>query len=173
MPVWFSYVPLVQEILAFTVGEQINQRNVEVGQPLADGVAPAAGDVPVTVERPDGRVQSVPLRAGGGDGEWTCADTYRSGIYTVRFGPPLERTRSFAVNVNTGESDLAPATIEELRSQVLPGVPLGCRSDPTAPGSPAARPASVVGGLHVELLYALAALLLVETFLAWRFGHPR
>ena len=34
MPLWPSYVPLVQEILAWCVGGKLQRRNLEVGQPL-------------------------------------------------------------------------------------------------------------------------------------------
>jgi hypothetical protein len=171
MPVWFSYVPLVQEIVAWCVGSQSGQRNVEVGEPLEDPVGAAAGDVPVAVERPDGQVRSAGLRAEAGDGVWTYGDTYRSGVYTARFGPPLGRSRSFAVNVDPSEGDLAPVGIEELQSEVWPGIPFECQTSPHALDARVAGPAPSRGRLHVALLYAVLALLFLETFLAWQFGH--
>ncbi|MGD0900432.1 MAG: BatA domain-containing protein [Thermoguttaceae bacterium] len=171
MPVWFSYVPLVQEILAWCVGQQMGHRNVEVGEPLEAPVTAAAGDVPVTVERPDGQARSAPLHTAGGDGAWTYGDTYRSGIYTARFGPPLAGSRSFAVNVNTSESDLTPIGVEELQDEVWPGIPFACQPSSQALAARVAGPGPRTGRLARDLLYAVLGLLFVETFLAWRLGY--
>jgi hypothetical protein len=171
MPVWFSYVPLVQEIVAWCVGSQSEQRNVEVGEPLEGAVGAAAGDVPVAVARPDGQVRSVPLRAAGGDGLWTYGDTYRSGVYTARFGPPPGRSRSFAVNVDPSEGDLTPIGVQELQSEVWPGIPFECQTSWQSLDARVAGPTPGGGRLHVQLLYAVLAMLFLETFLAWRFGH--
>ena len=171
MPVWPSNVPLVQEILAWCVGGQSQQRNLEVGEPLEASVAAAAAGAPVSVERPDGQSRSVPLRTDGDYSGWTYDETYRSGVYVARLGPPFSRSQSFAVNVNTAESDLSPVTVEELQSEIWPGVPFSCQTSLQAADARAAGPIVRPGHLHVELLYLVLGLLFVETFLAWRFGH--
>jgi hypothetical protein len=164
-------VPLVQEILAWCVSSQLHQRNVEVGEPLEASATTQAGDTPVAIGRPDGQSRSVPLRTDGDYSGWTFDETYRSGVYTARLGPPAKRSQKFAVNVNTGESDLAAIGQEELQSDVWPGIEFSYQTTwqaadvhPATPGVRAAR-------LHIELLYALVGLLLMETFAAWRFGH--
>jgi len=75
------------------------------------------------------------------------------------------------VNVDPAESDLAPITAEELRDEVWPGVPLSCETtwqdkEETGLGRPGRS-----SGLAQGLLYGVFVLLLVETFLARRFGH--
>ena len=89
---------------------------------------------------------------------------------STRAGPAP--TETFAVNVDTAESDLAQIDPEELQDEVWPGVPFVHQTSwqdlaATGPGSP------IRGGnrLHVGLLYALLGLLLAETFLGWRLGH--
>jgi len=189
MPVWFSYVPLVQEILAWCVRGEAAAQNVDVGEPLVIPAAELGGDAPgatrdharrdarVTLERPDGQVRSVPApreassRMDAGQGVWTYGETYRSGIYTARFGPPPGHSRTLAVNVNPRESDLAPATVEDLQGEVWAGVPFTYQTSWQALDIRATGPAPSAGRLHVELLYTLLALLFVESFLAWRLGY--
>jgi len=171
MPVWFSYVPLVQEILAWCASGEVAAQNVAVGEPLAIPAAAVAGDAPVALERPDGQVRSLPLRTEAGQGLWTYGETYRSGVYTARFGPPPRHSRTFAVNVDPRESDLAPVAVEELQGEVWAGVPFAYQTNWQAQEARAAGPAPSAGRLHVALLYAVLALLFVESFLAWRLAH--
>ena len=171
MPVWPSYVPVVQELLAYAVGGQTGQRNVEVGQPLGATVPTAAAGLPLEIQTPDGPAQEIRPRTEGDETGWTYEDTTDSGIYTVQFGSPLARTESYAVNVDTVESDLAKLTPEELRDEVLPDVPFVCQTSWDAGDEEPVAPIRRSGGLAKALLYAALVLLLVETFLAWRFGH--
>ena len=123
MPLWPSFVPLVQEIVAWCVGGQLEQRNVVVGEPIEAPVAASGGAVPASVETPDGRSHHVQLRAAGDFSVLSYGDTAQSGIYVVQLGPPGDRSQTFAVNVDTTESDLAALDPEELRSEVWPGIP--------------------------------------------------
>jgi hypothetical protein len=177
MPVCFCYVALVQEILAWCVRGEAAVQNVEVGEPLLVPAAGLDGTATLTIERPDGQVRPVAAQAEGGQRVWTYGDTYRSGIYTARFGAPatpstaIPRSRTSAVNVNPRESDLTPIGVEELQGEVWAGVPFAYHTSWQALDARAAGPAPGGGQLHVELLYALLALLLAESFLAWRFAH--
>lgn len=171
-PILPAYVPLVQEVLAFCVGGELKRQNVAVGDPLSVSVSTPAGDAPVMVQSPDGRSRPVALRPHGDYSTWTFGDTLQSGIYTARFGPPVDRTEHFAVNVDTAESDLTPLGIDELRSDVWPGVPFVHQTtwrnlDVRTSGGRIARR----GRLPVKLLYVVLGLLFFESYLAWRFGH--
>jgi hypothetical protein len=172
LPLWPSFVPLIQEILSYCMAGEVKQRNLTVGEPIAL-VAPAtAADSPVTVQTPDGRSLNLALRLHGETAGLELADTGRSGFYTVQIGSPLNRREVYAVNVDPKESDLAQLSLEELRSEVWPGVRFLHQTtwqnaaEPIAAAT-LARPA----GLQVELLYFVFILLFLETFLAWRFGH--
>jgi hypothetical protein len=171
LPVWSNYVPLVQEILAWCVSSQLHERNVEVGEPLEASAAAQAGDAPVTIERPDGQSRSAEVRTEGDYSGWTFGETYRSGVYTARLGPPAKRSQKFAVNVNTAESDLASLDREELQNDVWPGIEFSYQTTWQSVDVRAAMPATRAARLHIELLYAVVGLLLLETFVAWRFGH--
>ena len=76
----------------------------------------------------------------------------------------------FAVNVDTAESDLAPVDPDELRNEVWQGVRFTegmSRHDSAAPvNQSSTRPRP----LHVDLLYAVLGLLLLETLAGWKSG---
>ncbi|MCC6125836.1 MAG: BatA and WFA domain-containing protein [Pirellulales bacterium] len=171
LPLWPSFVPLIQEVLAYCVAGGAKQRNFTVGEPIAVTAAAAAADAPTTVQTPDGRTLNVTPRTSG---EWACsefAETDRRGFYTVQIGSPSNRRETFAANVDPKESDLAQFTPEELRAEVWPGVPFVHQTTWQNAAAPIAAALVRPAGLQVELLYIVLVFLLFETFLAWRFGH--
>lgn len=192
LPLWPSFVPLVQEMLSFCISGQQRQQNVLVGRPLG-GPLPA-GALKVALTRrsfdPDKEPVAVPAPLDADRTAWTCADTSKSGLYAASFTaeaesgrPPQrsdapeasvedDRTQKFAVNLDTAESNLTQLSPERLADTVWKDVPFEYQTtwqtlDEQAVG--------VAGGadlyLQVELLYAVLGLLLLETLLAWRFGH--
>ncbi len=171
MPKWLSYLPLVHDTLDYVVGQQREQRNVEVGQALGSALSAGAADAAVAVDRPDGRRDEVRVRLEEGGSTWSYAETTTSGIYTAEFGPPLSRRQAFAVNVDPAESDLARLTLEELRSDVWPDVAFVHQTKWQSVDDPPVGRISRRSDLPKTLLYAVLGLLLAETFLAWRFGH--
>jgi len=171
MPKLPSYLPLVREALFYAIGEQLEGRNVEVGDSLGATESADAADVPLVIQRPDGLREPVKPRTEAGFSTWSYSDTGISGVYIAEFGPPISRCDAFAVNVNTVESDLTRITPEELRDQVWPGVPFIHQTTwqdlEEEPVGRISRPSA----LPKALLYAVLAMLLMETLLAWRFGH--
>jgi hypothetical protein len=173
-PMWPSYQPLIKEILAWCTAGQAEPRNVAVGDPLESALAATPGLTEVSVERPpDGQRRAVPLEVQGDYSTWRYDDTLISGIYTAHFGSPLVPSQIFAVNLATDESDLTPISQDELQEEVWPGVPLGYETSWQGEDTPLPSPVRPVGQLHVDLLYAVVALLLVESLLAWRFGRSQ
>ena len=71
----------------------------------------------------------------------------------------------------TAESDLTPISRDELQNEVWPGLALGYETAWPGAGRPLPSPAGTAGQLHVGLFYAVVALLLLESILAWRFGY--
>jgi hypothetical protein len=172
LPLWPSFVPLIQEMLSYLVAGEAMQRNLTVGEPIDVTAAAAAADSPVTVQTPDGRSLNLALRLHGETAGFEFAETGRSGFYTVMIGSPLNRRETFAVNVDPKESDLAQLTVEELRDEVWPGVHFLHQTTWQNAAEPIAAATLVrPAGLQVELLYCVFGLLLLETLLAWRFGH--
>jgi hypothetical protein len=169
MPVLPSYVPLVHELLKAAISGQASQRNLEVGQAIADDTAGAAQSAPTAVETPGGERQAIRL---GGDGRgWQFGDTWQSGLYRVEFDGG--DARLFAVNVDPRESDLARLSEEELRQEVWPGVDFDHLTSWSDPSRIASGGAARRGDLNQMLIYAALALALLEPLLAWRFGHHR
>lgn len=172
LPVWPSFVPLVQEIATWCAGGRLEQRNLLAGETLEEVVPGAAGDATATVRTPDERDRNVRLEESGGRATLSFTDTSQSGLYTVRFGGADGRDETFAVNVDTTESDLDAIDAEELRSEVWPGVSFVHQTswkDATAGG--AGVPIRSQSRLHLWLLYGAVGLLLAETLLGWKMGR--
>lgn len=170
LALWPSFVPLVQEILQYAVVQQVAERTMRVGQALGD-TSPVEGPPPnLVISTPRGRGEEVRIREEGGVRLWTFTDTGTSGLYTARYGPPMSRNDTFAVNFDSrspDESDLAPLEPEELREEVWPDIPFVHQTTfqrPDVPAVAGARP----NRLARALLYMVLALVLVETFLARR-----
>ena len=172
MPLLPSYVPLVQEILAFCLADRMTGRNVTAGEPLRGTVAAVGESGAVEVRTPEGERREVRLSGPGNRRDWTFPATWQTGIYAVRTAPPDEQEKLFAANVDTAESDLAQVSLDRLRGEVWPGIPFEYKTTWQEPDRP--QPVALRGGpgrLHLVLLGAALCLLLLETFLAWRFGY--
>ena len=88
----------------------------------------------------------------------------------MRIGPPLATESSFAANPNPAESDLTKLEDRAALAKAVPGwnfLYLTNSSELVEDASSVGRR----GELHRPLLYMLLVMLLVESLLAWRFGH--
>lgn len=172
MPLLPSFVPLVQELLAFCLADRMAGRNVTTGEPLRGTIAAAGGLGSVEVRTPEGERCEVRLTGLGNQRDWTYTATRQSGFYAVRTAGPDEQERLFATNVDTAQSDLAQVGLDRLRSEVWPGIPFEYKTtwqEPERPQTVALRGGP--GRLHLALLATALCLLLAETYLAWRFGY--
>lgn len=171
MPLWPSYVPIVQELLAAAVGGRHDERNVEVGEPLPATVREGTGDAPTTVRLPTGDELNLSSSHLSAQGRPSFADTLTSGLYEVQYTAPVARSQWYAVNPDARQGDLARIDVEQFRSEVWPGVPFLYRTtwhDVEAP-QVAALPRR--GRLHRSLLYGVLVLLFAESLLAWQWGN--
>lgn len=173
MPVLPSYVPIVQELLAFAVADQSRRRNVEVGESIGATLPRIGGSTSVAVQTPDGRIETTPLVVEGGTGTWNFAATDASGIYSAAPPDTPDAKQAFAVNVDPAEGNLAKITEPELRQGVLAGVNVQLRTDWQRMAEQPAGVTTRSSSFAKNLLYLLLALLFVETYLARRFGHHR
>jgi hypothetical protein len=125
-----------------------------------------------SIRTPSSRRHEGPFRAVGEDTAWSFADTELSGFYVAQFGPPLSRSETFAVNVDTAESDLSTIGPDELQSRVWPEATVAgyahWQHSDEEPSAQAGRTRDLSQGL----IYAVLLLLAAETYLARRFGHP-
>jgi hypothetical protein len=170
--VWgYNYTPLVKQILAWCIAGQSQPGNVEVGDALESAFPAISTPLNVSVERPGGQRRAVPLELEGDYSSWRYDDTWTSGIYTARLDSPQPRKQLFAVNVLTAESDLSTISRDELQNDVWPDLPIGYETSWRGDGPPVVLPSGSPAPLHVGMLWAVVALLLLETILAWRFGY--
>lgn len=173
MPMWPSFVPIIQELVSAAISGQSDERNVLAGQTIGGTLRGAHAQLAIDLQTPDG--QTAPVRAVvDGDGaHWSFAETLQSGPYVARLGPPVARSELFAVNVDTVESDLAKLELEDLKNDVWPDTDFGystvwqnVNDQPTAD---IARRNS----LSRAFLYPVLFLLLLEPLLAWWFGRQQ
>jgi hypothetical protein len=170
-PIHMSYVPIMQRIVLEASSGKQSERTIRVGQPFDQSFPAAGAGAAATVVTPRGLPIATKLQASGGVSQFHFEQTEVSGAgaYQLRIGPPLALESSFAANTDPAESNLAkldPAALSEL----LPGwnfLYLTNSRELTEDTSAVGRR----GELHRPLLYSLLALLLVESLLAWKFGH--
>jgi len=168
-PLHQSYPPVMERIVLQAAAGRLNERNIRVGQPLDQALAPSGAQASVTVFRPDGRTAPSKLRASGDVSQLHFEDTELSGPYQVRVGPPLALDVTFAANPDPAESDPAKLDRQSL-AETLPGWNFAYFTDWQSLTKNAAS-VSLRGELHRYLLYVVLALLLIESVLAWLFGH--
>jgi hypothetical protein len=173
LPLWPSFVPLVQEIVAYCFRERFQQRNLTVGEPFDISAAASTSESPPSVRTPDGNRHPIQLHTVDGDSMLHYTDTSQSGFYTTLLGPPTAQNKIFAVNVDTQESDLTRLDPQELRDKVWPGVPFIHQTSWQDLG--ATNPANSIrrsDHLPILFLYVVLGLLLIELLIAWKIGRP-
>jgi hypothetical protein len=171
LPILPTWLPLVHEMLGHVVLRTGRDANILVGEPIG-GVLPAsAAGTQAEIVRPNGSTEEIVLTTSAEGVLYEDSETTQAGIYRIRTAAVESGEIVFAVNVDPRESDLTKLSPEELRNEILPGLDIDYRTD--APDAPAA-----LGGTNVTqynwaawLLYAALGLAVVETWLAYRFGH--
>jgi hypothetical protein len=168
-PLHRSYPPVMEKMIFEAASGRLAERNVRVGQPL-DQALPAGGTAAaVSVVLPDGQRVPTKLQASGGSSQLHFERTDLSGTYQVEFGPPLVLESTFTANTNPAESD--PAKLD--RAGLAEAVP-GWSCDYLTNWKELTESATSVsrrGELHRFLLHGVLILLIVESILAWVFGH--
>jgi hypothetical protein len=162
-PAWPSFLPIVREILAFAVGGRHEQWQALVGEPLMATLTSDAAGNDLELTRPDARKVSLRAAATSPDQAWRYEDTDVTGIYSLRQGGA--GVARFAVNVDTRESDLARVDPQKLPSE------LAVRSDWQSVDKVVASGVVPARFWNRSLLWAAAALALLELCLAWLFGR--
>jgi Mg-chelatase subunit ChlD len=173
MPMWPSYVPIVQELLMLAGRGRFQDHNVIVGQPLGARLAhmPAQG---IEVHLPAGEVKKAVVSGEGTGRSWTFPETVASGLFRAApagSGPGIAAAQTFAVNVNTVESDLAQVAPDELAHDVWPGVRYFHRTNWRNADETAGDAIVVRSRLHLWLLIGALGLVAVESFLNWFTGR--
>lgn len=164
-----SYPPVMEKIVLEAAAGRLAERNVLVGQPLDQSLPASGASAAVSVVTPDKRNLVAKLRAEGGVSQLHFEETEISGPYQVKVGPPVAQESLFAVNPIPAESD--PAKLD--RAGLTAAVPSWNFAYMTNWKELASNAGAVSrrGELHRPFLYGVLALLLVESVLAWIFGH--
>jgi von Willebrand factor type A domain/Aerotolerance regulator N-terminal len=169
-PLHKSFPPLMQQIAIRASTGRFAERNIRVGQPFDQSFAASGAGSPVTVVTPKGQQVSTKLAPSGGVSQFHFEQTDLAGRYSVRIGPPLSLETSFAANPDPAESDLTKLVDRAALADAVPGWDFLYLTN----SRELAEDASSVGRrgeLHRFLLYSLLTMLLLESLLAWRFGH--
>ena len=168
-PLHPSYPPVMEGMILQAAGGKLAERNVRVGQPLDQALPASGAEAAVTVLAPDGRSLPSKLQAAGGVSRLHFEDTDLSGAYQVKIGPPLAQEAAFAANPEPLESD--PAKLDRAGlADAVPGWDFAYLTNWRELTGNAAS-VSRRGELHRSLLYGVLVLLIVESVLAWKFGH--
>jgi hypothetical protein len=172
LPATAEFPILVQEMLRYLVGSPDAGVNLNVGDRFESPVFVSTQHL--MLRHPDGRRERVtPRPRGDRKDAWTMtfAGTQQQGLYEIVDAPPeaLPRLR-FVVNQPPQEGDLSRLSAGEVR-EALGGAwrPIG----PEVPLEEFASRLHAVTELAPEVLWLLAAVLAVESFLAVRFGRRR
>ncbi|GIW94304.1 MAG: hypothetical protein KatS3mg110_2345 [Pirellulaceae bacterium] len=166
---WPSFVPLVHEMLWWACSRHYTFHAATVGEPLAGVLPLEAQRSELQVLTPRGISVKVPVERHSAEqkASWRFDETWWSGWYRVEGLSATSGASWYAVNVDPAEGDLSRLELSLIPSQFQQGLPdAGVRSageDESAPTVSWARP----------LWAAVLALLLLESFLAWRFGAAR
>ncbi len=164
LPIWPSFVPLVQEMLALAVRGRMAEHNLAVGQPLGEWLDAVATRPEVFVTTPSAQRDEVRMALDQQTSRWSFGDTSQSGVYRVEIG-----ARCRATKPTPSTSTRPKATWRRISPEELPReFSTHGRASADESGVPAIAQRS---GLHKSLLYIVLGLLFVETILAWRFGR--
>ncbi len=165
---WPSFVPLVHELLWWVVSRGELLRDVQVGEPLGGYVTLDVPQADLRVVTPRGASISIPISADADSkAQWQFEETWWSGCYRVECASATERHQWYAVNVDPQEGDLSRMATSLLPAQFHLGPP-AFDQEPLTTG------ASAVKQSWSRALWAVVfGLLLLESFLSWRFGAAR
>jgi hypothetical protein len=169
-PLWPSFLPLIHEIVQFSVAGRWEDRQRLVGESLSEIFSTAAADVDVTVMSPDRETHSARVVRDETFSRFSFENTSESGIYEVTFAHPVSRTELFAVNVDPRESNLAKFVHEEFSEELLTGLEFSYLTNwPDDASAPENSSSAEHGGLARWILYGILYLMFVEQMLAWDF----
>ncbi len=168
-PLHPSYAPVMEQVILQAAGGRLAERNVKVGQPLDQVLPTNASNSNADIARPDDAKAQVKVKPSGDVSLFHFDDTDLSGTYRVKYSAQGVPEAAFAANPDPAESD--PAKLDRTGlTQAVPGwkfTLLNNWQDLTGSAVSVGRH----GELHRQLLYGVLLLLIVESIMAWKFGH--
>ena len=88
LPVWHSYLPIVQELLTLAVRGRLDERNALDGAGLSRTVRAPSADVRATIHAPQDQTRGMRLDSDGAYSHWSYPETWDSGLYWVDYDTP-------------------------------------------------------------------------------------
>lgn len=157
---WPSFPPLVHEVVRFVATDRGAYRNLLVGDPVSFRYAPELVGLTASLTMPDETQVSFRLEDAADFASIALAK--QPGVYRLQLESTETPPVTFAVNVDTAESDLATQATESLESLF-----------DKPPRQQISEPAASAGNMPLFRLAlgAVLCLLLIETGLAYRFGR--
>jgi hypothetical protein len=178
-----SFLPMMQEVLRFSVSGRLREQAATVGDVLDEYLPTSGTGLEATIFLPDGQKDTARTQTFEDASILRWANTDLSGVYRITVGQHPQ-DHLFAVNVpaateaqQASESDLTRTNGDELH-KAYPDWEVQIVRDPKdvvhlpAPGQPGDAPSAPLGPTVAQwLLQIVFVLLLLEVVLAWRFGH--
>ncbi len=168
-PAHRSFPPVMHDLIMEAASGRQAERTIRVGRPFDQTFPGPAAGADATVQTPGGGSVAAKLKADGALARLHFEQTDAAGAYQVKVGPPAPSELTFAANPDPAESDPAKLDRPGL-SERLPGLRFVLLED----GRGLSQDAASVGRrgeLHRPLLYGVLAMLMIESFAAWRFGR--
>jgi len=173
-----AYVPLAHQLVAYLAAGPTATRNLRVGEPLTTRFPVQEAGKPIRLTVPSGQTSVQKSRLSAEGVLFTYADTAQAGHYRIEVGAnTIENQKSkienpmdvFAVNLPSGESDLAAADTREIQAA------LGSAPIQFARGTDdllaVVRTARRGTEVWRTLVLIVLPLLFLEALLAQRFGR--
>ena len=161
-----DYVSLMLSAMAFLSPRHGDYRNVTVGQMIREPLTPLESSLPLRVKTGEGALAEPSLVPEGEALTMTYGPVEHSQAVTVSIGSEV---RVFTVNVDPAESDLAPIGQSELATALNRDVHLISDTD-VVPRAPVTARSTELAS---SALYLVIGLLLLEMWMAMRFGSQR
>ena len=161
-----DYVSLMLSAMAFLSPRHGDYRNVTVGQMIREPLTPLESSLPLRVTTDEGALAEPSLVPEGEALAMTYGPVEHAQAVTVSIGSEV---RVFTVNVDPAESDLTPIGEDEFATALDRNVHLIGDTNMVPKEPVAARSTE----LALSALYAVIGLLLLEMWMAMRFGSQR
>ncbi len=165
-PVSPSFPPVINELVRSTVAGRWTRPILLVGDQFGRILTERDANSTAALQLPNGKERPLAIRKSEEDVVVETEPLMKRGMYTLTLDGKTDAAQSVAVNPNTRESPVARLTQPDLEEQ-LNGIGFDYRTDWQSSGGGGEAAPSTGEDLVRVILYAVLALLLVESIVAW------
>ncbi len=162
-----GFVPLVHELVQFAAAGRVQSCEHLVGESVVRAMRNSIGDGVVTLVRPNGERQRLPVQDVDGTPTIAFRDTMTPGLYSLSSETAPNDSERIAINFDPRESD--PRRLDQMELSPQMSASSVVFRDAMTPSPPEKIVDAVANDVARGLLVAVLALLLIEQGLAWRF----